>query len=245
MASVLVVKGRRKNTSELPKSGVTTDPEAHLHNLHSSRTQQAKKETMLAAAKSSSRGSRVEDEDTDSRLPSEAGMLGGAVASKGDDKKKMTEGNPKVRDEGSPKILKGSSKTSKGSPKLTKGSPNMTKGSPKMTKAGPQNPTSTPASQTTPKKPEKPNVEDKQKSEAKTLPTSSKVQNSDLIRAKDLPVRAKKVAEDKELLEKEYNNILEFVRVNVKKGSTVGKLEKHMDHNRYTDIGKDDCLIVS
>ena len=246
VASVLVVKGRRKNSTEMPKSGVTTNPEAHLHNLHSTRTQQAKKETMLAAAKSSSRGSQVEDEESSSGLPSEAGMLGGAVASKGDGKKKMIEGSPKVTDEGSPKILKGSSKTSKGSPKMTKGSPKMTKGSPKVDKAGPQNPTSKPAGQTdTPKKPEKPIIEEKQKSEAKTLPPSSKVQTSDLTRAKDLPVRAKKVAEDKEFLEKEFNNILEFVRLNVKKESNVGKLEKHLDHNRYTDIGKEDCLIVS
>ena len=122
----------------------------------------------------------------------------------------------------------------------------MTKGSPKVDKAGPQNPTSKPAGQTdTPKKPEKPDFVEKQEPEAKTLPTSSKVQSSDLIRAKDLPVRAKKVAEDKEFLEKEYNNILEFVRVNVKKESSIGKLEKHLDHNRYTDIGKNYCQSIS
>merc|ERR1719447_88477 len=101
---------------------------------------------MLAAGMSSSRGSRVEDEESSSGFPSEAGMLGGAVASKGDDKKMMMEGSPKVTDERSPKILKGSSKTSKGSPKVTKGSPKVIKGSPKMTKAVPQNSTSTPAS---------------------------------------------------------------------------------------------------
>ena len=71
------------------------------------------------------------------------------------------------------------------------------------------------------------------------------MKSSDLIRAKDLPVRAKRVAEDKEFLESEYNNILEFVRLNVKKESNVGKLEKHLDHNRYTDIGKNDCLTIS
>merc|ERR1719192_1159860 len=123
-------------------------------------------------------------------------MASGAVATKGGDQTKMTEGSPKVTYEGSPKILKGSSKTSKGSPKMTKGSPKMTKGSPKMTKgspkvdkAGPQNPTSNPVGQTdTPKKPEKPDFVEKEKPETKTLPISSKVQSSDLTRAKDLPV---------------------------------------------------------
>ena len=62
--------------------------------------------------------------------------------------------------------------------------------------------------------------------------------SSDLVKTKDLPKEAKELAENKELLEKEYDSILEYVRLNIKKESTVAKQEEHNDHNRYTDIGK-------
>ena len=62
--------------------------------------------------------------------------------------------------------------------------------------------------------------------------------SSDLVKTKDLPKEAKELAENKELLEKEYDSILEYIRLNIKKESTVAKQEEHNDHNRYTDIGK-------
>ena len=62
--------------------------------------------------------------------------------------------------------------------------------------------------------------------------------SSDLVKTNELPQRAKEVAENTEFLENEYNRVLEFVRQNIKKETTVAKQEQHKDHNRYTDIGK-------
>ena len=62
--------------------------------------------------------------------------------------------------------------------------------------------------------------------------------SSDLVKTNELPQQAKEVAENTEFLENEYNRVLEFVRQNIKKETTVAKQEQHKDHNRYTDIGK-------
>ena len=62
--------------------------------------------------------------------------------------------------------------------------------------------------------------------------------SSDLVKTNELPQQAKEVAENTEFLENEYNSVLEFVRQNIKKETTVAKQEQHKDHNRYTDIGK-------
>ena len=49
---------------------------------------------------------------------------------------------------------------------------------------------------------------------------------------------AKEMAGRKDKLEEEFKLIGDHARVNVKKESKVGRLEKNKPHNRYVDIGK-------
>ena len=49
---------------------------------------------------------------------------------------------------------------------------------------------------------------------------------------------AKEMAGRTEELDEEFKLIVDAVRVNSKKESTIGRLEKNKLHNRYTDIGK-------
>ena len=61
---------------------------------------------------------------------------------------------------------------------------------------------------------------------------------SDLVKNDDLPRQVEELAGNKELLQNEYADIVEFVKQNIKKPRNVAKEEKHKAHNRYTDIGK-------
>ena len=61
---------------------------------------------------------------------------------------------------------------------------------------------------------------------------------SELIKNDDLPRQVEELVGNKELLQNEYADIVEFVKQNIKKPRNVAKEEKHKAHNRYTDIGK-------
>ena len=66
----------------------------------------------------------------------------------------------------------------------------------------------------------------------------SKEVQSDLVKNDDLARQVEELAGNKELLQNEYADIVEFVKQNIKKPRNVAKEEKHKAHNRYTDIGK-------
>ena len=59
-----------------------------------------------------------------------------------------------------------------------------------------------------------------------------------LEKGPDLREVAKEMAGRKEMLEEEFKFITDHVRVNGKKESNIGRLEKNKLHNRYADIGK-------
>ena len=61
---------------------------------------------------------------------------------------------------------------------------------------------------------------------------------SDMVKNDDLPRQVEELAGNKELLQNEYADIVDFVKQNIKKPRNVAKEEKHKAHNRYTDIGK-------
>ena len=59
-----------------------------------------------------------------------------------------------------------------------------------------------------------------------------------LEKGPNLRESAKEMAGRKDKLEEEFKLIANHTRVNVKKESKVGRLEKNKPHNRYVDIGK-------
>ena len=59
-----------------------------------------------------------------------------------------------------------------------------------------------------------------------------------LEKGPNLKEDAKEMAGRTEMLDEEFKLIVDAVRVNSKKESTIGRLEKNKLHNRYADIGK-------
>ena len=58
-----------------------------------------------------------------------------------------------------------------------------------------------------------------------------------LAKGSSLRVKAKKMSENTAELEKEYKNMLAYVRENVSRESKISSQDKNKPHNRYLDIG--------
>ena len=59
-----------------------------------------------------------------------------------------------------------------------------------------------------------------------------------LEKGPNLRESAKEMAGRKDKLDEEFKLIADYTRINVKKDSKIGRLEKNRLHNRYVDIGR-------